>query len=394
MGGSGSKIRGLEERVARQEEHLAESMRQQQQTLDMLKGATDAQKQATDALNRAEAVACEQQDLIRQVNEAKQQAEETARRSEERTNELRDAMQRLEQEIRNANEGRAEAEAEAQKAREQERAARAAQEEAERTAKAAREAQEEAEQNLRNGIRPIIVPTQAQLEATKRRLGYRQGFFHFAVAGISGSGKSSMINSFRGLRNRDPGAAQTGVVETTSEVVRYPDPSTDMPYVWYDVPGAGTLNIPDWQYFTDQGLYIFNCIIVVIDSRFTATDIAILRNCVRFQIPSFIVRSKSKQHITNIANDMGGDQDDEDDEEDRRTRLARARERYIRDTRDNFARNLEDAGLLAQKVYLVDKDILVKTVKGRSSADAIDEDNLLRDMFALAERPEEFTVNG
>lgn len=91
---------------------------------------------------------------------------------------------------------------------------------------------------------------------------------------------------------------------------------------------------------------------------------------------------------------MGGDQDDEDDEEDRRTRLARARERYIRDTRDNFARNLEDAGLLAQKVYLVDKDILVKTVKGRSSADAIDEDNLLRDMFALAERPEEFTVNG
>ncbi|EPS93842.1 hypothetical protein FOMPIDRAFT_59934 [Fomitopsis schrenkii] len=268
------------------------------------------------------------------------------------------------------------------------------QEEAQRTAEAAREAQEEAERSLREGIRPIIVPTQEQHEATKRRLGYRQGFFHFGVAGISGSGKSSLINAFRGLRNKDVGAAPVGVVEMTMQVARYPDPSTDMPYVWYDVPGAGTLSIPDWQYFTDQGLYILNCIIVVMDGRFTATDIAILRNCVRFQIPSFIVRSKSKQHIANIANDMGGDQDDDDDDEgDRRARMEKAREQYIRATRDNVAQNLEQAGLLAQKVYLIDKDILVKAVKGRSSADAIDEEVLLKDMFALAERPEQFSLN-
>ena len=369
-------------------------MTQQQQTLDMLKGATDAQKQATEALRRAEGVAREQQDLIRQVNDAKRQAEETARLSEERTNELREAMHRLEGETRRANEGRAEAEADARRAREQEQAARAAQEEAERAAHAAREAKEEAERNLREGIRPIIVPTQAQHEATKRRLGYRQGFFHFAVAGISGSGKSSLINAFRGLRNRDAGAAPVGVVETTSQVARYPDPSTDMPYVWYDVPGAGTLSIPDWQYFTDQGLYIFNCIIVIIDSRFTATDIAILRNCVRFQIPSFIVRSKSRQHVANVANDMGGvDDDDDDDDGDKDARIEKARARYIQDTRDNIAQNLEDAGLLAQKVYLVDKDILVKAVRGRSSADAIDEDILLKDMFAMAELPEESSVN-
>lgn len=394
MGGGGSKIDDLERRVARQEKHLAAAMKQQQQTLDMLKGATDAQKQATEALRRAENVAREQQDLIRQVNEAKRQAEETARLSEERMNELRDAVHRLEEETRRANEGRVEAEGEARRAREQEQAARAAQEQAERTAQASREAQEEAERNLREGIRPIIVPTEAQHEATKRRLDYRQGFFHFGVAGISGSGKSSLINAFRGLRNKDPGAAAVGVVEMTKSVTRYPDPSTDMPYVWYDVPGAGTLAIPDWQYFTDQGLYILNCIIVIIDSRFTATDIAILRNCVRFQIPSFIVRSKSKQHISNIATDMGGDQDDDEgDEGDRRALLQKARERYIQDTRDNVAHNLEGAGLLSQRVYLVDKDILVKAVKGRSSPDAIDEDDLLRDMFAMAERPEESAVN-
>ncbi|EPS93037.1 hypothetical protein FOMPIDRAFT_1026652, partial [Fomitopsis schrenkii] len=141
-----------------------------------------------------------------------------------------------------------------------------------------------------------------------------------------------------------------------------------------------------WKYFTDQGLYILNCIIVVIDNRFTATDIAILRSCVHFQIPSFIVRSKSKLHIVNVSEEMGGDQDD--DIEGKRVRLAKARERYIRDTRDNVAQNLEQAGLLAQKVYPVDKDILVKAVKGRSSADAIDEDDLLKDMSALVKRLE------
>ncbi|EPS93839.1 hypothetical protein FOMPIDRAFT_91969 [Fomitopsis schrenkii] len=246
---------------------------------------------------------------------------------------------------------------------------------------------------LRSGIRPIIIPTPAQVETKKRRLDYHPGFFHVAVAGVSGSGKSSLINAFRGLRNKDVRAALTSVVETTSEVVRYPDPRTDTPYVWYDVPGAGTLSTPDWQYFDNQGLYIFDCIVVVFGERFTDIEIAILRNCVRFQIPSFIVRSKSKQHIANIANDMGGDQDDDDDEEFKRARsVAKARLQHIEATRNGGATQLEHAGLPAQKVYLVDKDALVEAVKGRSSADAIDEDSLLEDMFALAERARERAV--
>ncbi|KZT69888.1 hypothetical protein DAEQUDRAFT_726207 [Daedalea quercina L-15889] len=391
MGGSSSKVRRLQERMDRQEQLLASAMKQQQDTLDMLKGVTDSQKHATEALEKAEAIARQQDSIVQQVNEARRKAEDATRIAEERANELREAMQRLEEDARKAREERAEAEADARRAREEEQEARRAQQEAQDAANAAREAKEEAERQLREGIRPIIVPTLAQHESTKRRLGYQPGFFHFAVAGIAGSGKSSLINAFRGLRNKDRGAAPTGVVEMTSQVARYPDPSTDMPYVWYDVPGAGTLSIPDWQYFTDQGLYIFNCIIVVIDNRFTATDIAILRNCVRFQIPTFIVRSKSSQHIRNNANDMSGGKDDEDeeDEETERERMARARERYIQDTRENFAHNLEEAALLAQRVYLVDKDNMVKAVKGKKSRDYIDEEDLVRDMFKLAEALEE-----
>ena len=61
-----------------------------------------------------------------------------------------------------------------------------------------------AERQLREGIRPMILPTMAQVEATKERLQYK-GLFHFAVVGIAGSDKSSVVNAFRGLRNNSPG---------------------------------------------------------------------------------------------------------------------------------------------------------------------------------------------
>ncbi|KAJ6488469.1 hypothetical protein C8R47DRAFT_1215714 [Mycena vitilis] len=94
-------------------------------------------------------------------------------------------------------------------------------------ARAAREGKE-VERQLREGIQPVVMPSTADLEAAKRRIQYRDGLYHFAVAGIAGSGKSSLINALRGLRNRDAGAAATGVTETTLSVDRFPDSD------WYD----------------------------------------------------------------------------------------------------------------------------------------------------------------
>lgn len=145
----------------------------------------------------------------------------------------------------------------------------------------ARVARAEAERQLREGIRPVIFTTMAQLEATKERLQYKKDLFNFAVAGIAGSDKSSLVNAFRGLRNNSPGAVPTSIAETTAIITRYPEPSPRSPFVWYDVPGEGTLSIPDWRYFIDQGLsrYVFDCIVVLFDNCFTETDVTILRNC-------------------------------------------------------------------------------------------------------------------
>ncbi|KAG1798530.1 immunity-related GTPases-like protein, partial [Suillus plorans] len=124
------------------------------------------------------------------------------------------------------------------------------------------------------------------------------GSVHLTVVGSSGAGKSSFINAVHGLSSGDSIAAPTGIVETTATVTRYSDPCPDSRIVWYDVPGAVTQNVPDWQYFKDLGLYIFDCIIVLIDNSFLDSDLAILRACEEFaNFKAFIVRSKSDQHI-------------------------------------------------------------------------------------------------
>jgi energy-coupling factor transporter ATP-binding protein EcfA2 len=107
------------------------------------------------------------------------------------------------------------------------------------------------------------------VEAAKERIQYHAERLHFAICGASGSGKSSLINAFRGLWTDDPDAAAVGNNETTLGVTRYPDPRQELPYprfVWCDVPGAGTFNIPAWQYFNQQGLFIFDFIILVYDN--------------------------------------------------------------------------------------------------------------------------------
>ncbi|KIJ07286.1 hypothetical protein PAXINDRAFT_90678, partial [Paxillus involutus ATCC 200175] len=252
------------------------------------------------------------------------------------------------------------------------------------SALAAKQAQHEAEERLKKGIQPVVVPSHEQVKAAKRRVQYKEGLFHFAVAGVAGGGKSSLINAFRGLRNRDKAAAPTGVTETTLAISRLPDPNKENPFVWYDIPGAGTMKIKDWQYFNEQGLYVFDCIIVVFDSRFTMTDIATLVNCKRFGIPTYIVRSKSDTHIRNIMLEMGYDNDV--DNADRKLALnAEAREEYITETRANIKQNLAEANLPDQKVYMVSNSVLLSIVKGQTlSPKIIDELELMRDLLSAA----------
>ena len=204
-----------------------------------------------------------------------------------------------------------------------------------------------------------------EFEATKRRLHYAEGCMHFAIAGTAGSGKSSLINAIRGLRTGDQGAAAVGTSETTKSVQRYEHPDSEKnPFAWYDIPGAGTLSQPELEYFRQQGLYIFDAIIVVFDSRFTATDLAILRCCQEMKIPAYIVRSKALQHIRNILDDSAVGDEDEDDEEAQKTRWLKASAEYIGETQRTVKENLAAADIAEQRVYIVDKKTMLQLALG------------------------------
>ncbi|KAI6119546.1 interferon-inducible GTPase-domain-containing protein [Pisolithus croceorrhizus] len=355
----------------------AEKAREEMERVKM--EMAEANERAMRAQAEAEAAAASAREdaekLVRQAAEERErarQAEEEARQVEAATREeAQRVMQAAEEERQRAKLAQVEAEKAVAVAAEEARKAIAA--------------KEEAELQWKKGIRPVVTPSLEELERAKERIQYQEGFFHFAITGVAGSGKSSLVNAFRGLRNKDSGAAATGVTETTLDTARYSDPSPNHQLLWFDIPGAGTLKVPDWQYFNEHGLYVFDCIIVLFDARFTLTDIAILSNARRFNIPAYIVRSKADQNIRNIMRDMGYISDDDDDEDPgRRSGFYKAaRKQYIEETRRSVKANLENSNLPDQRVYLVSNDTMLSCVTTqRPPKKVIDEIELLSDIFA------------
>lgn len=338
------------------------------------------------------------QEVRERLDEAKRKAdaaEEDKHAAEKRAERLRHAAEegarRSAAEIAEHKRARRAAEEEAERvgrvAAEAAEIARTCQEEYERAAAEAAKARLEVEHRWIEGVRPECRPSEDDIARMKTQYCYIPGFFHFAVVGTSGCGKSSFINAIRGLRNNDALAAPTGITECTNKTTRYPDQRPNSRIIWYDVPGAGTQNVPDWQYFNNLGLYIFDYIIVLIDNRFLESDLAILRTCKQFKVEAFIVRSKSDQHINNMVCDkMPGGFDPYDMDDETRGRFqqiqSEERRRFIDDTCQNVKVNLEGNNLSPQKVYIVCKDAVLDS----RSRKAIDEAELLNDVKECVRR--------
>ena len=193
-----------------------------------------------------------------------------------------------------------------------------------------------------------------------------------------------------GIGMRDAGAAAAGTTETTLRVARFPDSDPKNPFVWYDIPGAGTLQVQDWQYFNKQGLYVFDALVVLVDNRFTMTDVAILRNARLFGIPCYIVRSKADGHVRNLMREMGYESDDEEQDARSRAELEyAAREHFVSATRQNVRENLRSADLPEQRVYIVSNSTMLSATKGnvtKAAKKIIDEFEFLHDLLADAYR--------
>lgn len=231
-----------------------------------MKRREDEARRRQEEANRAAEEARRIWEETRKRDEELRQREEEARRREQLARQRAEENERA---AREAEQREREARAREAKSKQQEEEARKAackaQEEEERVKKAL----DQTNAWLSIGIQPEVWPTEEEFNLAQARIEYNPEKVHLAICGSSGAGKSSLINAIRGLANHNAGAAPAGIVETTMTIKRYPDARTEFPYshfVWFDVPGAGTLEIPGWQYFNKQGLFIFDVIILVYDT--------------------------------------------------------------------------------------------------------------------------------
>ena len=123
-----------------------------------------------------------------------------------------------------------------------------------------------------------------------------------AVVGACNAGKSTLINTLRDLRSRDPGAAAVGANEVTTDPTKFPFPDAPDIALW-DLPGAGTLKCPASEYVRRFNLSSYDIVLFVIGGPVSENDVEIASEIKRENINLFIVRTKTDTVIRDEAED-------------------------------------------------------------------------------------------
>lgn len=137
---------------------------------------------------------------------------------------------------------------------------------------------------------------QGHYEGTLQQLELAFGTFdHFkmdiAFTGYSGSGKSSLINTLRGLSPQDEEAAPTGVVETTMTPTMYQHPKYPDVRLW-DLPGLGTPLSASLNYIETMNFDLFDIFIIVASERMKESNLYLVDEILKRQKSFYFVRSK------------------------------------------------------------------------------------------------------
>lgn len=116
------------------------------------------------------------------------------------------------------------------------------------------------------------------------------------VTGESGAGKSSLINTLRGLGAEDPGAALTGVVETTMHPSAYPHPRFPDVTLW-DLPGAGTPGCSADRYLKQVDFVRYDFFLLVSPRRCGAVETRLASEILRQGKKFYFVRTKVDEDL-------------------------------------------------------------------------------------------------
>ena len=120
-----------------------------------------------------------------------------------------------------------------------------------------------------------------------------------AVIGNSGVGKSSFINTIRGLKDADEeGATDVDVKETTSDIQSYLHPNNPLLKFW-DLPGVGTDRFPRQTYLDDIDVDRYDFFLLITADRFTENDTWLGNEFRKRNRKYFFVRTKIGQDVSN-----------------------------------------------------------------------------------------------
>ncbi|XP_077192975.1 interferon-inducible GTPase 5-like [Paroedura picta] len=190
-----------------------------------------------------------------------------------------------------------------------------------------------------------------------------------AITGVSGAGKSSLVNALQGLSDFDEAAALTDVIEGTTEPVGYPHPTIPDVIIW-DLPGIGTPNFKAEQYLERVNYSQYDFFIIVASNRFTVYDIQLSHAIKRLKKQFYFVWSKMDVSISN-----------------EKLNPAFNEEATLQQVRKYCVDNLVEAGISSPKIFLTsswfpekyDFPLLQRTLENETEA-------LRKHMLRLAEK--------
>uniref|UniRef100_A0A673CBH9 IRG-type G domain-containing protein n=1 Tax=Sphaeramia orbicularis TaxID=375764 RepID=A0A673CBH9_9TELE len=159
---------------------------------------------------------------------------------------------------------------------------------------------------------------------------------NIAVTGESGSGKSSFVNAFRGVDNKDENAAATGCVETTTEVKSYNHPKYPNVTLW-DLPGIGTTKFRADEYLEHVEFKKFDFFIIISADRFRENDAKLAQEIQKMEKKFYFVRTKIDHNM----------QDEE------RSQRDFNEENTLDRIRKNCTEGLEKLHIPSPKVFLI-----------------------------------------
>ncbi|XP_030622528.1 interferon-inducible GTPase 5-like [Chanos chanos] len=156
-----------------------------------------------------------------------------------------------------------------------------------------------------------------------------------AITGETGSGKSTFVNAFRGLRSTDEGAAPTGVTETTMKPTPYPYPKHEKAKLW-DLPGIGTPAFKAETYLQQVNFERYDFFIIIASERFKENHVKLAKEIKKENKNFYFIRTKIDQDVRNAIEDGVSDSN-----------------KTQEDIRSNCREELKKAGLDSAQVFLI-----------------------------------------